>query len=154
VEVVRNEIRLNLKGLEKIQKEIKDKSSVKVGVLGSKNSRNDIVTNASIGLVHEFGSASKNIPERSFLRVPLTEKMPKEVNKLEKDMIAGLTVSNIRAFLAKLGVKAEAVVQEAFDTGGFGKWQGLSAKTIQKKGFDKVLIETTQLRKSITSEAE
>ena len=151
---MKNVINLNLKGLEKIQKELKDKSSVKVGILGSKNSRNDNNTNALIGLVHEFGSASKNIPQRSFLVMPLSEKMPKKIKKIGKDVISGLTKSNFKGFLKKLGVVAEAVIQDAFDTGGFGKWQGLSAKTIQRKGFDKVLVETTQLRKSITSEVE
>lgn len=151
---MRNEIRLNLKGLEKIQKELKNKNFVKVGILGSKNSRSGDNTNAGIGIVHEFGSASKNIPQRSFLLMPLTEKMPKEISKIGKDVIDGLTKTNIKEFFKKLGIKAEQVIQSAFDTGGFGKWQALSEKTIKEKGFDTRLVETTQLRKSITSEVK
>jgi hypothetical protein len=149
-----NEIKLDLKILKEIEKELKTNEYVKIGILGNKNTRNDFNTNAMIGMVHEFGSAGKNIPERSFLRMPLREKLPKMIKEIGKGVILGLAKQNANLFLKKIGVLGEQIIQEAFDTGGFGKWAKLSNKTIKRKGFDKTLIETTQLRKSITSEVK
>lgn len=149
-----NEIHLDIKELEAITKELKTNAYIKIGILGNKNSRNDKNTNASIGLQHEFGSASKNIPERSFLRMPLKEKMSKRLLEIGKQVMIGISKNNAMLFLKKLGVLGEEIIQQAFDTGGFGKWANLSERTIKEKGFDTKLVETTQLRKSITSEVK
>lgn len=149
-----NEIHLDIKELEAITKELKTNAYIKIGILGNKNSRNDKNTNASIGLQHEFGSASKNIPERSFLRMPLKEKMPKRLLEIGKQVMIGISKNNAMLFLKKLGVLGEEIIQQAFDTGGFGKWANLSERTIKEKGFDTKLVERTQLRKSITSEVK
>jgi hypothetical protein len=149
-----NGIKLDLKILKEIEKELNTNEYVKIGILGSKNSRNDANTNAGIGIVHEFGSASKNIPERSFLRMPLKEKLPNMLSDIGKSVILGIVRKNANLFLKKMGVLGEQIIQEAFDTGGFGKWQKLDDKTIKRKGFDKTLIDTTQLRKSVTSEVK
>ncbi len=147
-----NEIRFDISKLQNIKKELLKKSYVKVGILGSKNARDDKETNANIGLKHEFGSASENLSERSFLRMPLNTKLKEKLKEINKDAMQSLIKKDIVLFLKKLGVLSEEVIQNAFDTGGFGKWKPLSDITKQKKGFDKILIETTQLRKSITSE--
>ena len=69
-----------------------------VGILGDKNARKDIEraasgkaktiqgskatwTTAQIGFVHEFGSYTLKIPERSFLRVPLMLFLGKAINE-------------------------------------------------------------------------
>lgn len=146
-----NSVKLNLDKLNDIQKELKKGYVTNVGVLGSKDSR-DKNSNATIGLQHEFGVASKNLPMRSWLRMPLNEKLPEELKNIGKDTMKALTDTDVENLFAKIGIKAEAIIQEAFDTGGFGKWSPLSAKTIESKGFDKKLIETTQLRRSVSSE--
>lgn len=152
--MLKNEINLDIKGLESISKELKTNAYVKIGILGNKNSRAGKNNNASIGLTQEFGSASKNIPERSFLRMPLKEKMPKRLSEIGKEAMLGIAKKNIVLFLKKLGVLGEEIIQMAFDTGGFGKWANLTERTIKIKGFDTRLVETTQLRKSITSEVK
>lgn len=141
----KNKVIFNDKGLNDLIKEFNKKSYIKIGILGNKNNR-DKGSNASIGLVHEEGSPSDEIPARSFLKMPLLKKLESSLGDLKvKEM-------KIILLLKKIGIKGEEIIQEAFDTGGFGEWQKLSQKTIDKKGFDKKLIETTQLRKSITSE--
>jgi hypothetical protein len=43
---------------------------VKVGVFGDSEKREGPIDNVSLAVLHEFGSPSQNIPERSFLRAP------------------------------------------------------------------------------------
>ena len=72
-----SKVSLNDTKLRMISDELKKKFTVRVGVLGSDNARTeDNETNASIGASHEFGTMDGKIPERSFLRFPLQEKLP------------------------------------------------------------------------------
>ncbi len=123
-----------------------------VGIFGNKTARNDTSkTNAEIGLTHEYGSISDNIPVRSFLRMPLSEKSKElvafassEKKKIEHQMSKG----NIRNLFVLLGIKAEAIIQEAFETGGFGKWL---PKKPREDGKNSPLIVEGELRRSISS---
>lgn len=148
---MRSEVKLDLSKFKSIQKELKKNLIVKIGILGSKDNR-DKDSNASIGLAHEAGSQEEGIPRRSFLLDPLEEKLPTKLNEIGKNAFKSISNDNIENVFEKLGVIGEEIVQEAFDTGGFGKWPALSESTIEKKGFDTILVETTQLRKAVTSE--
>lgn len=145
----------NFKKLEQLNKNAKEKMFAKVGILGNKTNRDDPLTNAEIGLKHEFGSRSENIPRRSFLNDPLTIKKD-ELNKaIGKLIIEHLTEKNgMTKIFKKVGIKAEAIIQEAFSSGGFGTWEPLSKETVAKKGSGSILIDTAQLRKSISSGVE
>ena len=61
---------------------------------------------------------------------------------------------HIKEVFVKIGIIAEGVVQEAFSTRGFGKWAPNSEMTIAQKGSDSPLIDTAQLRKSISSDVK
>lgn len=161
--------KLNLEQLATLRKELEQAKDwrVHVGVLGNKNARTGTGnTNAEIGLKHEFGSASENIPRRSFLRMPLYSQLPKKLETIAKSAwVAVILKKSMEQALKRLGVLAENAIQEAFATGGFGRWAPLSdytlkmrhLKAMSKKGKSKgkfgtaILIETAQLRKSITS---
>ena len=66
------------KGLDALIAALKGKLPVaRVGVLGNNNARQGGETNAAIGLDHEFGRPDKNLPMRSWLRVPLIENFQK-----------------------------------------------------------------------------
>jgi hypothetical protein len=65
----------------------------------------------------------------------------KELKKKEPDVV------RIFNLIGALGV---GLVQQAFATGGFGKWAPLKAATIKRKGGAAILIDSAQLRKSIT----
>ena len=51
-----------------------------------------------------------------------------------------------------LGLYAESFIKQAFSSGGFGRWAPNKPNTIAQKGSDKPLIDTAQLRRSITSD--
>lgn len=132
--------------------------SVKVGILGSKaeqihNGTNE--TNAYIGFLNEFGSFSKHIPARSFIRMPLKlylDSYIKNKKSLSKEAFEkAIEEGKTEDFSRKVGLVAEEVIQDAFATRGFGNWKPNAPRTIAEKGSDSPLIDTGQLRRSITS---
>ena len=145
--------KIDIKGLDVLEKLLRrNKISVKVGILGNDDSRGEEGTsNAAIGLIHEFGT--ENVEQRSFLRMPLEETFS---HKLEaagafdrKTIQKVIKEKSFKTMAKKIGIVAEECIQDAFDTGGFGKWK-LSNYKLKKNS--QTLVETTQLRKSISSE--
>lgn len=153
---------VNVEGLDKLLKALKAKPPIaRVGIIGeSKNERSakegskkEPPTNSEIGAAHEYGSPKHNLPQRSFLRVPLIDHLGSEMNKKgalgEEELKEVIKSGSIIPWMKKIAVLAEEIIQKAFDTGGFGKWP---ASNMKRKKVKKTLIETTQLRDSITSE--
>lgn len=146
---------LNIKGLENLIKALKARPMmVRVGVLGENAMRNDGQdgpSNATIGAWHEFGTS--RTPVRSFLRMPLTVFLDKEMKKsglLTKETLAQvIKEKSLLPWLKKVAVVAEGVVAKAFDTGGFGTWP---PSDFSKKHNHQTLVESQQLRNSITSD--
>lgn len=148
------------------------KSVAQVGVLGSHSARSPFpgeetgLTNADIGKDHEFGNPNNVIdghpaplPQRSFLRMPLFSKLPDAINKLGRDKWRKLILEDgLIMALSNLAVLGEDVVQQAFETRGFGTWVPLAGITIRRKrekgrAADPVaiLIDSAQLRQGVTS---
>ncbi len=150
------------------------KARVRVGVLsGSKNERYDIektaqdpFNNATLGAAHEFGVKSRNLPPRSFLRMPLMLHLPKEIDNIGREVWRLLVIQKGPLLaLKQLGVLGENVVQQAFQTGGFGQWPKWSARYARwRSGYERarskligplrpgsLLILSGQLRRSVTS---
>lgn len=130
--------------------------------LGRPNSLGANPTNAEIGAQHEFGNIGRHLPQRSFLWMPLSLYLNDYVQKKASVLNRLITLAKIQEAYAVLGIAGENVVQAAFQTGGFGNWQALKLSTLERKhpegfsGFterdnDSILIQTGQLRKSITS---
>ena len=122
---------------------------VKVGILGDKTDRKGgAKTNAEIGARHEFGEEG-----RSFLRMPLIEEFQKYLDKAkvfdEETLIKVIEDGKLNEWITKIGIVAEQVIGDAFATGGFGRWKPSNMKY---KKVHQTLVETTQLRDSITSE--
>lgn len=109
-------------------------------------------TNAEIGLIHEMGSLSLHIPRRSFLEMPLTLKLFSYGKVFGDQIMKGIDSGNIRPSYVNLGIKAEQIVQLAFASRGFGQWQENAQSTIERKKSSSPLIDTAQLRRSITSD--
>lgn len=162
-----DDVTFNVTGLEKLLKSLKVSKmpTARVGILGAKagphqpksgTKSKDTPTNAMIGAVHEFGSPARGIPQRSFLRVPIADYLQKRMESsgaFDFDTVNEvLKQGSVTPWLKKVAVVAESIVLEAFDTGGFGKWptwaKGYSNNTGQ------LLVDTTQLRNSITSEVK
>lgn len=146
---------LTTKGLDQVLKALKGPLPVaRVGVLGGRNAREGKVSsNATVGAAHEFGT--EHLPMRSFLRVPLMENLDKYLRKsqaFDKDVLKKvIATGTITEWLRKVAISAEAVVADAFNSGGFGKWP---PSNMRYKKNHQTLIETQQLRNSITSDVK
>lgn len=147
---------IDLKALYDLEKHLEDKYFVKIGILTGKASETheNGISNLELGLVHEFGSLTRNIPQRSFLRFPIEFKRKDIIKfiKKRKDIIRNQILrGDIKVVYQQLGFIAEDIIQQAFETGGFGQWQDIKEKTKKAKKSSTILIDTAQLRRSITS---
>lgn len=143
---------LNLRSLENLLKAVKGKMpSVKVGIFSNKNVRDGESTNASVGAAHEYGT--ENMPKRSFLRMPLAKYLDKEIESSDffsdknlKEIIKTKSFVKLGEVIGSIAVK---VVDDAFQTGGFGEWK---ESNMDNKKVHQTLVETGQLRRSIAYE--
>lgn len=149
-------IEFNTKKLDNFLKSLKGKLPVaRVGILGDKSARNGkhADTNSQIGYKHEFGA--DGMPIRSFLRIPITDNMQKyleDSGAFTEDVLKKVVNSGtVFEWVQKIGIVGESIVADAFDTGGFGKWKP-SIMTFKKN--HQTLVETQQLRNSITSDVK
>lgn len=141
----------NGKGLQRLQDflEAMGDSKVYVGVNKDTNGRGKgEVGNALIAFVHEFGIG---VPERSFLRSTIIENAEK-YRKIQVDnilpAIASGTLTADEAY-RRLGLVVSNDVKLKMANGNFTP---LNQKTIDRKGSSKPLIDTGELRQSITYE--
>lgn len=146
------EVKSDFKLLEKILKNLKGKHYVDIGILGEQKMK-DGASIAGIGAVHEFGSISKNIPERSFIKMPIEQNQSEIAKDVNKNFQKNIETGNIKQIFTDIGISAEAQIQDAFDTSGFGQWQDIKQETKDRKGSDSILIDEGTLRKAITSKA-
>ena len=144
-----DDYKLELKGLDKLIKALKIKPPiVRIGVLGGGR-------NSEIGAVHEFGAPSRNIPQRSFLRIPLTDNLNKEMERSgllnENTLKAVIANGNMVPWIEKVAIVAEGIVDDAFESSGDGKWPKWKDPNYHNEG-GMLLVDSGQLRNSITSE--
>jgi phage gpG-like protein len=148
---------IELKGLDQILKALKAKPPVcRVGILGGSNSRNTMgVGNATIGAAHEFGTSK--MPQRSFLRVPLTDNLNKELEKsnaFNADVLKEVIKSgSVKEWLELVKDTAVKIVVGAFGTNGYGKWAAWKNPSYTNN-TGQILLDTQQLRNSITGEVK
>lgn len=128
----------------------KDKRVVDVGILGDKAGApaEGGLTVAQVAEFHEFGLG---VPQRSFLRAwadAEVAKIDRVMGKLvRRTLTSGLTRAQA---LEQLGLWAVGQVQ-GFISGGRVE-PALSERTVKAKGSSVPLIDTGQLRSSITYE--
>lgn len=147
-------VKIDMSGFKPIRKAWEDRFKTRVGILGGKASeshKGTELTNADIGAIHEFGSLSDNIPPRSFLRLPLEAKIGEWINKNRSRYMELMEQGNVRKFYVGMGFAAKRIINKAFVTSGFGQWAQNKPETVKRKGSSKPLIDTGQLRASITS---
>lgn len=158
-------------GLEKLLKALKTSNvpTARVGIIGAKagphyvsvgagkSAPAKIPTNAEVGAVHEFGSPTRGIPQRSFLRMPLIKLLSPcleaEGATSEAELQEVIKQGSVKPWLEKVAIIAERIVQGAFGSNGYGEWAAW-----KKPGYTNntgmILVDTTQLRNSITSEVK
>lgn len=101
-----------IKRIEKIAKEMQGKGQVRIGLPKGSNAYPDGTSVIMVGSVHEFGSPSRNIPERSYLRSTLqnNRRMYKKfLEKLGKNIAIGKITSE--EALQTLGLKVASDAQ-------------------------------------------
>lgn len=146
------EVKLSTKGLDDLLKAFGGKIPVaRIGILHDEKRRNSDQDNADIGVKHEFGL--DGMPMRSFLRVPLTDHIEEYLTKnnaFDKNVFkAVIRDKSIKQWVQIMAIQGEKVVADAFASGGFGKWK---PSNMERKKVQLTLVETQQLRNSISSE--
>lgn len=142
-------IKLNTKGLQALKKQLKD-VEIKVGLPKGTPRNDEGVSLIEIGATNEFGSPAKGIPERSFIRIPLDnakEKYFKIATKQGIDILNGK--QTIDGAIEKIGIWGQTVIKKSFTN---NNWEANSQTTIDIKGSSRPLIDSGQLRQSITWE--
>ena len=155
-------VRYNMDGLNSFIKAMDGagKYKIKVGVLGTKVNRKQgdtTLTNAEIGFKHEFGSYAEKIPQRSFLRMPMNDKMAEILEMVRLGgLLLLLVAGEIKQIYKIIGVACESIIGDAFETSGFGNWKPLTKYTIERKIQQNPapLINSRQLQRAITSRVE
>lgn len=146
------EIKWNKAALDALDKLLTQDLSVKVGVLDDGALHpGDKIGAAALAAVHEFGSASQHIPERSFLRK--TEFMKKDqylgwIDKNRDELFKAVMEGKLYfQVLPKVGALWVSYIIECFKSGGFGSWKPLKVRV-----GGKPLIDTGALLRSISFE--
>lgn len=153
-------VKADMTELNNILRCIKKDYTLRIGILGNdadeQHGEDSGLKNVEVGTFHEFGT--NKMPRRSFLEDPLKEKLSfsnSNIKPLKKVLWKQFFVKNApEKFFRDLGSKARDIIEEAFNTNGFGRWKQLStarAKEKQRKNLSShILTDTTQLRHSIS----
>jgi phage gpG-like protein len=135
-----------IKEIEKLAKSLKGPDLVKVGLPKGSNDYPDGTSVIMVGLVHEFGSPSRNIPQRSFLRstVASNKREYKDIFKrLGKKIVDG-KITKLEA-LKLLGLKVQTDVRD--------KITDIDSPELKSRDGNP-LVDTGHLRQSITYEVD
>lgn len=135
-----------IKEIEKLAKSLKGPDLVKVGLPKGSNDYPDGTSVITVGLVHEFGSPSRNIPQRSFLRstVASNKREYKDIFKrLGKKIVDG-KITKLEA-LKLLGLKVQTDVRD--------KITDIDSPELKSRDGNP-LVDTGHLRQSITYEVD
>jgi len=154
-------VSLNMGKLQALSADLKKYKNyrIHIGVFGGKDLRGNLghgpsdaaLGNAEIGTIQEFGSIKKNIPERSFLRIPLMNYLPDAIKAVGPDAWKrSLMQEGMLKTLGRLAITGRNIVQDSFATRGFGMWAPNAKRTIARKGSDAPLIDGGELRQSVT----
>ena len=148
--IIRTEHNGGLKGFLERFKEI-GKPKVYIGVPASKNGMHEGGINmATLLAIHVLGAPSRGIPQRDPLRPPLIANAQRYSDLLALGLKNALSDgTDPKLVYEKIGIVATNDVYDYFVTGNF---KPLNQKTIDRKGSSKPLIDSEELRGSITYE--
>lgn len=120
--------------------------AVRVGFLeGAKY--DDGTSVAMVAAIQNYGAPSRGIPPRPFFSNMIAEKSPEW-----PDAIAGLLKTNDYDAVLTLTQVGEAIAGQLKDSINNGSYAPLKQSTIDRKGFDKPLIDTGHMINSIDYE--
>lgn len=156
---------INVKGLDSLLKALKGKQPLaRVGVMAKNHyaqlepeqkQPSHIPTNDEVGAAHEYGAPARGLPQRSFLRVPISDKLQKYMESsgaLDKDVMNDvLKLGSVLPWMKKIAALANQIVFDAFDSGGFGAWPKWKNPSYTNNA-GMLLVDSTQLRGAIIHE--
>ena len=148
--IIKKEYNGGIKGFLERFREI-GKPKVYIGVPASKNGMHEGGINmATLLAIHVLGAPSRGIPQRDPLRPPLIANAQRYSDLLALGLKNALSDStDPKLVYEKIGIAATNDVYDYFVTGNF---KPLNQKTIDRKGSSKPLIDSEELRGSITYE--
>lgn len=127
-------------------------NNVEVGLPdGGQHSDTDLSMH-ELGMVHEYGSPTRNIPARPFIEPPIKDNVEK-YKRMMRDQALKLIFrrTTLNNALSLVGEAGKADIQKYMLSANFTP---LSAATIERKGSSKPLIDTGQMRNAITYEVK
>lgn len=128
--------------------------SVLAGIPAAKSQRRsvDAMTNIDIAYIQNFGSPEANIPAREFLRPGIVNAQTKIVKALSLAGKAAFKGEDPDKYLHMAGLTAQASIKAKITDGPFTPLAAstVAARLVRGKKSDKPLIDTGQLRNSIT----
>lgn len=134
------------KGIKKLFARL-ERGTVDVGILAGEGKHKDSSFSvAQIGFIHEFGAVT--IPERSFIRSTINGQA-KDIKKVTRAQYKKVLNGDIttKEGLGVLGAFTAGLIQERFTS---NDWVPNTDKTQMRKGSSAPLIDTGQLRQSIS----
>ena len=139
----------NLIEVKNILNDLKN-TEVLVGIPQEKSSQRGKINNAELLYIHTNGSTVRNIPPRPVIEPAIEDNKQQISEFLKNGMLKALEVNQEGAFkeLENAGLHGQNVSREWF-TNEKNNWKPNSKATIEKKGSDRPLIDTGEMRKSI-----
>jgi len=135
-------------GVEALKNRVKTPGTVDVGIIDAGKHISGDITVAGIGYAHEYGTAT--LPERSFMRSTIHAKK-KDIIALQKKLFKQILKGSmkIETGLGLLGeFMSDAITQKIVSITSPPN----TPETIEAKGSSNPLIDTGQLKNSITYE--
>lgn len=125
---------------------------VYIGIPSSNNARQGASNNATIAAVHEMGAPSRGIPARPFL-IPTMERNAEKYTTLMAQGFRNALQDKEKAaeVYEKIGLVASSDVKDYIVSGQFVP---LKQSTIDRKGSSKPLLDTGEMRNSISYEVK
>ena len=134
--------------LKELHRRMRGKGQVLVGLPKGSNNYPDGTSVVEVGVIHEFGSDARNIPQRSFLRSAMVKnrgKYKKLFRKLAKEIVDGK--SDKRRALGIVGLTAMRDVKDRITD---LKSPPLANKFRKDGSVGNPLVDTGHLRQAIT----
>jgi len=127
--------------------------TVKIGVLSSQWKENPDgeherkIGPVELAMVHEFGSAKRHIPQRSFLRLTMFNRMAdflRELDANHEKIKQRMAAGNYAQILSNIGATWVRYVVETFERQG-PDWQALADRTLAAR---RAVIDVEELKKN------
>ena len=166
-----NVVKMNIKGLEqmKAQLDLAKKARVRIGILGdaARSAYPDGTSMAEVAFKSEFGFVTTGhmqrfdnsspigdqlVPARSFLRMPVGGYSSVIIGRVSNQFAKAIWDGKFLGWLRRLGYSARNQVDKAFASAGFGMWSPNTPFRIAQKGSAQPLIDTGELRHSVSSD--